>query len=742
MSYASFPNFVLRTPLYPVNFSKELTSKKTISDQDLKIILKESAIQEALFLASPPLYNELQKWLKDEIKDAKKEEKLKISLLKYLSRMSSRCTPFALFAGCAIGEFGDATKITIGDKNKHSRHTRLDMNYLVALSQDLAKEKHIKDQLLFYPNTSTYKVGNQLRYVEYQYKNTRRQHHISAVDDSNYLQRIFKIASHGATIVELAGCIIDQVITIEEATDFIEELIDCQLLVSELEPSVSGPEFLDQILKVLNKLRGVDHILLILKDVEKQLKKIDESIGNSVENYIAISKKLKELNTTFDLKYLFQTDLFIKTEAITLDTSVIDSVKRGLCISNKITLPPKDTFLNQFKETFYERFEEREVSLAKALDVEMGVGYKQNQASAELSPLVDDLILPRINGNNTQDIKWSTIHTIFQRKLLYAISNKAYTVTLTDDDFKDFNENWDDLPDTMSTLVELVEIDGEQKIKCSSIGGSSAANLLGRFCHGNEHLKKYTQQIIDFETNANNDKLLAEIVHLPESRTGNILMRPTLRDFEIPYLAKSLLENEKQVAINDLTVSVKNGKHIVLKSKKNNKEVLSHLTNAHNYTSNSLPVYQFLCDMQTQGKRGFLGINLGPFTKEYDFIPRIEYENLILSEATWNFKRTSISYLLEVMDSDKAFEAELLKFRELFNIPSFALFSEGDNELLINFENITSVKMLLHSVKKKDSFSLKEFLFSEDGLVKSKDGKNYYTNEMILSFYNANKGSI
>lgn len=739
MSYEPFPNFVLRTPLYPVNFIKGLTSKKTISDQDLKIILKESVIQEALFLASPPLYNELQKWLNVEINDHKKEEKLKYSLLKYLSRMSSRCTPFALFAGCTIGEFGDATKITIGDKNKHSRHTRLDMNYLVALSQDLSKERHIKDQLLFYPNTSIYKVGSQLRYVEYHYKNTRRQHHITAVDDLVYLQKVLKIASQGATIDELAKCIIELEITIEEATHFIEELIDCQLLVSELEPSVSGPEFLDQILKVLTKLKGVNHILTVLREVENQLKSIDRGIGNPVENYISISKKLRELNTTFDLKYLFQTDLFITTETATLDSSIIDSVKRGFVIFNKISQPPKDTFLKQFKEAFYERFEEREVPLAKALDVEMGIGYKQNQNSGEVNPLIDDIILPPVNGDTVQDIKWSPVDSVIQKKLLRAMAEKEYIIKITDNDFKGFDENWNNLPDTMSAMVEIVNIGGKQKIKCSNLGGSSAGNLLGRFCHGDERLNQYTRQIIDFESEANQNKLLAEIVHLPESRTGNILMRPTFRKFEIPYLAKSVLNKENQLPIEDLMVSVKNGNFISLRSKKHNKEVIPHLTNAHNYSANALPVYQFLCDMQTQNKRDYMGINLGPFTNEYDFIPRIEYEDLILSEAIWNLKKPDIEPLLKVMDSNQVFSLALKKFKQEKRIPQFVLLTDGDNELLINFENLTSVRMLLQTVKKRPHFKLTEFLFNENGIVKSTDGKEYYTNQVVLSFYNSKK---
>jgi hypothetical protein len=48
------------------------------------------------------------------------------------------------------------------------------------------------------------------------------------------------------------------------------------------------------------------------------------------------------------------------------------------------------------------------------------------------------------------------------------------------------------------------------------------------------------------------DKILAEIVHIPESRTGNILRRPILRDYEIAYLSNSGVSRDYTLDINDL----------------------------------------------------------------------------------------------------------------------------------------------------------------------------------------------
>ncbi|WP_299885420.1 lantibiotic dehydratase family protein [uncultured Lacinutrix sp.] len=737
--YKSFTNYILRTPLFSFSSYKLLTSNQIIGDDDFINLFNNPVINEALFLASPSFYEEIKRWLNGEIEDKKKVEKLKFSILKYITRMSSRCTPFGLFAGCAVGSFGENTKIEVDGANKNERHTRLDMNYLVSLSQDLVKNDTIRAQLLFTPNSSIYNIGNQLRYIEYKYFNSKRQHQIVAVDDSEYLNAVLKKASEGAKLEDLAKILVNDDISIEEAKEFIDELVYSQLLISELEPAVSGPEFLDQIYSVLKKLDNIDDILITLQKADEKLSIIDKTIGNNPKDYIKLSEFLEQLKTTFDLKFLFQSDLVLNCNENTINKEIIEDIKKGLTLFNKITIPPQTTLLSKFKDAFYERYEEREVMLSNALDVEIGIGYKQGQNSGDVNPLVDDLIIPgKTSKHNVSDIKWSSINALFQKLLIKALKEDAYTITLDANDFKDLDVNWNDLPDTFSSMVELIIENGKEKIKISSAGGSSAANLLGRFCHGDEKLHNYTQKIIDTETKINNNKLLAEIAHLPESRVGNILMRPDLREYEIPYLAKSIKPKAQQLPIDDLMLSVKNNRTLYLRSKKHNKEVRPHLTNAHNYSGNaSLPIYHFLSDLQTQNIRGGIALNLGPFASDYEFLPRIEYLNLILHDATWNLKKTHIEPLQKTINSDKDLLLAIQTLRDTLKIPQFVMLADGDNELLINFDNITSVKMLLNTVNKRSSFKLTEFLFSNEGIVTKKE--EYYTNQVIVSFYNAQK---
>ena len=83
-----------------------------MADSDFKVLLKNTVLREAIYLASPELYTQILKWENDELKGVKKIEKLKYSILKYFTRITTRCTPFGLFAACGVGEFSNETTIT------------------------------------------------------------------------------------------------------------------------------------------------------------------------------------------------------------------------------------------------------------------------------------------------------------------------------------------------------------------------------------------------------------------------------------------------------------------------------------------------------------------------------------------------------------------------------------------------------------------------------------------------------
>jgi len=138
-------------------------------------------------------------------------------------------------------------------------------------------------------------------------------------------------------------------------------------------------------------------------------------------------------------------------------------------------------------------------------------------------------------------------------------------------------------------------------------------------------------------------------------------------------------------------------------------------------------------DLQTQGLRGGLRLDLGPFEDQYEFLPRIVFENIILRNASWNLKKERISSLVKHKNNADQLLKELGILRDSLQIPQYVLLIEGDNELLINLNNATSIRMLLDIVHKRPEFKLIEFLFGKSGVMTNQS--DYFTNQVIISFY-------
>lgn len=719
--YQFFGEYVVRTPIFSrKNFQQAVSNKDEITNAQLKEIYTNPKFQEAVYLASPNLHNELSKWIHSEKKFSTKEyQKLKHTLLKYYSRISTRCTPFGLFSAVGLGRFSVGTSSILNNKTDHCqlssndllRDTRLDMYFLVSLAQYFVQRPDIRKKLLFYPNNSIYKVGSRIRYMEYQYVRGKREYIISLVPLSEELQQVLDFSKHGRTLEDIAGIIINNEITKNEAAEFVEELIDNQILVSELEPNVSGQDFLDEIISVLYNI-GAKNEAEILILIKYKLNELDQNIGHPLSKYIEIEKFIKSFAIEYQPKYLFQTDLYNK-DLFDLSFEWKKQLKKAIGFLNKITLNQRENDFSKFKKAFNERFETEEVPLLHVLDNEAGIGYKQNVSAKGIHSYLEDLIFPASQNNQNKNIEFTAFQQILNEKVQEALLDNQYSIELCDEDFKDFEEKWDDMPDTISIMAEIISDNNQEKLFLSSSTGNSAANLLGRFCSEKSEVQNLTKIITQKEQELNPDKILAEIIHLPEARIGNVIRRPTLRLYEIPYLAQSILPAENQISVEDLYISLKNDR-IVLRSKKLDKEIKPYLTNAHNYYTNTLPVYHFLSDLYSQNTRSGLYFSWGGLEHIYKFLPRVEYDNVILSKARWKISERDISTLDLLNSSKEDYLAKVKNWRNKRKIPVWIQWVKFDNNLAINLENYDMAEIFIQSVKSEKSIIIEEFLYNEN----------------------------
>lgn len=733
--YRNFNKYVLRAPLFSLNYFLNLTSDNDVSDADLFKEFNNPVIREAIFLASPVLYTQIEKWCSNKIKSEKEELKIKISFLKYLSRISSRPTPFGIFAGTCIGNISNSNSIILDSKN-NSRKTRLDMSLTALLIKIIEKDISIKRQLLYYPNTTIYKIANQIRYVECIYINQKLKHQVVEVEDDEYLSEILSSCKKGMYISDLTKVLQKKDIQEDEANNFIEQLIENQILVSEIRQTVSGEETIDRLLTLLEKIETNGLIKKNLLLIKEKLSKLDSKLGNNIELYSEIIETLKLIGITTDEKYIFQTDMFLNPLKNLISKDVESILNETLLLLNKISNTKENSNLTNFKNAYIERYENKEMPLSLVLDEEIGLGYPLNSNGGEINLLVDDLSFNVKPQNKYKNIEWSALDSILLKKMSESIEKKLYTIELFDHEFVDFSNNWNNLSDTFSTITQIVTLNGEQKIVMDSIIGSSAGNLLGRFCSGNHEINQFVEEIIDCEETLNPNKIIAEIVHLPENRTGNILMRPSFRKYEIPYLSHSTIKIENQISIDDIVISITNNE-IILKSKIENLEILPRLTNAHNFRTSSLPVYRFLCDMQFYKKKPFLNFEWGSLNTEFSFLPRVIYKDAILSTAKWILDSKEITILESLKKEDDKIK-KISNWRLYKNIPQYAYLVDGDNKILLNFLNLSCINILFSEINFKQKIIFEEFLFI-DNICKDKTTKENFVNEVIFSFVKNHK---
>lgn len=721
--YQFFNNFVARAHILSYRHFQKLFSQEEFDENKIKDIFSNALLQEAIYLASPNLYKELFKWISQEKQFSKKEQQRLINtFLKYFSRMSSRCTPFGLFSGVGLGTFGNENSTMCVNTSQKFRDTKLDMHFLGALSQHLLTIPKIKKNILFFPNSSIYKIGKKIRYLEYESKNGKRDYIISSAPFSEELKTIMDFSKDGKTFDQLISTLTNDEFSQDDVQEYVVELIDNQVLISELEPNVSGDDFLDILILILERIEASNEKEILIS-IKNKMIALDLHFGNPDLVYLEIEELIKKLNVNYDQNYLFQTDLYFDQKN-QLSYLWKKELKKGISILNKITEASEQSYLNDFKKAFYKRFENEEIQLSYAMDTEVGIGYRQDLSTLGVHPYVEDLIIPSLKQKQKLEIKLNSFQILLNQKLQGALLEKCTLINLVDEDLEDFDENWVDLQETMSFMTEIISKGGQEKLYLNH-GSGSAGKLLGRFCSEKSDIRNFVKEISIKEQELNSSKILAEIIHLPESRIGNILRRPLIRDFEIPYLGNSILPKESQISIDDLYLSIRNNK-LILRSKRLNKEIVPCLTNAHNYSTNSLPTYHFLSDFSTQDTRSSLLFHWGGLFHIYNFFPRVEYRNIILSKAKWKISLQEINHFVSLMNDKEQLMNEVKNWRKKRQVPEWIQWIKSDNTLLINLENSGLLTMFLSSIKDEKTVIIEEFLKYE---------KSDFTNQFIFSIY-------
>ncbi|HEX3127496.1 MAG TPA: lantibiotic dehydratase, partial [Thermoanaerobaculia bacterium] len=748
---------VLRTPLLPfeemeawsagllspgyeehdeAGLAQAIAHDRTLLRERLRVLIERPEIREALALASPDLLAGLRHW--QQAPESRKGRRAEHALVRYLLRMVSRPTPFGLFAGWTAGTLGERTRLELAERGACRRHSRLDMFYLFRLWDLLRRHPGLRAETLFRPNSSLYEAAGRLRYAEArQYLHVRR-YHLVAVESFDALKETLERAAAGARLQELAEALVagDPEVDLEDATAFLHDLVDSQILVPDPGLPLTGEETTPALLRQLAGLPSLAEVRERLARAGRELADLDAGgLGADPQRYPAIARGLEPLGAPVDLWRMVQVDLIKPAREAVLGRDVADEIRRGVDVLHRICPQSGDpATLVEFRRAFRERYGEgREMPLLEVLDEEIGIGFgRLTKASADASPLLAELrFYPR---HQASPVPWSSRENHLLGLLTDALAQGRMEVELTESDLETLAAPsqyplQDALPDAFAVSVAL----GNNRILLEHAWGPSGARLIGRLCHLDERIDAGVRAHLAAEEAHAPEAIYAEIVHLPTGRVGNLLARPVLRSYEIPYLGVSGAPRERQIPVQDLTVTVE-GDRVRLRSRSLGREVVPRLTASLSTVYESLGLYRLMGALQEQGRASHLGWSWTPLNK-VPFLPRVVLGRLVLSRARWLVAPEEIAPLARARDALGAARCRLARrWRQERRIPRFVLQVEAENALLLDLDNPLCLDSFVELVKGRTEIVLTEPFPAPDGLGAVHGPEGRFFHEILVLF--------
>ncbi|MDQ4096289.1 MAG: lantibiotic dehydratase, partial [Actinomycetota bacterium] len=416
---------------------------------------------------------------------------------------------------------------------------------------------------------------------------------------------------------------------------------------------------------------------------------------------------------------LLQVDMVKPAVAATLGPAVVHELQGAIRVLHQLCAPPKDEDLRRFRDAFLVRYEDREVPLTEALDEDIGIGFASDALEDLSSPLLAGLEFP---PPSSEPAAWTARDEYLLAKVSEALREGQDELRLDREDLVALARLASDpapLPDAVEVVATLIgssctAVDGgDFRLLVHGVNGPPGARLLGRFCHVDDRLHRLVAGDLRREEACRPDAAFAEIVHLPEGRLGNILCRPVLRSFEIPYLGGSGAAPDAQLPITDLFVSVRDNR-VVLTSRRLGREVVPRLTTAHNFGYRTLGVYRFLCALQGQGAATSLHWDWGPLARS-PYLPRVTLGRLVLARSQWTLRGSEL--------------VDLPRHR----LPKMVVLADGDNELLCDLDHPLSLAALRQQLKGRNSATLLE-LFPGPGELCVTGSEGRYAHELVVPF--------
>ncbi len=689
------PSLAVRTSTQETN--KYPTNINTKEPLDLiRELWLDPILQEAVILASPNLANAINKVLRDEESiPNKKIMTLRRSLLKYAIRISTRPTPFGLFAAVSSTSFGNEFLVI---SNEGVKSARIAQSIVMKLQN---KAEMTLENFCVSINPTTFIHGDRLHAALSNLKtestNSRVDVRINPALDFilNENPNSMEIGTLRTLLIQKFG---------ESNRDKIhglpKELIRINVLVTDISSSAFDSDPAEKLIKFFPD--ELDPLIDLIDRYSAT------PLGSGQGELLLILEKLGKFHIS-EIQRGIQVDYQARLEGNVPNSlkEIVPTVFDGLC--RLTSIPSGSPNLSAHADRFLEKYGETEVSLLDALDLTAGIGmpagyetssHKQERVSHRTTPELTSLLSYLIEESRSCRKESVEISPELVSKIPYAGK----------------------LPSSADLFIEMHENNQETQYALGATGVAfPAGRSIGRFGWGNKIFKDQVKKYATHDQKYNSSDLILQLEYLTNSAVANDLFLSPLAYDNVLILTKPSSEACSVRTVHDLLLGVHDGKFYVRDILSQKRVIFRRLNLVTSELTTDL--VRFLEDISNDGfcKPSW---SWGALEGLLDFYPGVTYAGIQLSSAKWRIP-TEVKNTKDLKD-----------WMQAKRIPRYLLAGEGDNQLLVDSQDETHLDLLMREVKPGYSLVQKALDPKMLGYARSKEGESSLSTEVIVSVLN------
>lgn len=670
---------VVRAPLLPIEEYLALAPRSDWPADTAPgtMVPADPRVQRALAVGGGDLIRALER----PCADPRTRRRLASTLLRYLIRMSSRPTPFGLFAGVALAEWGSHTDLEIACTAPAVR-TRPDMGWLLDFVAAMEQRGEIRTQLRWFANPAAFvHAGRVFLGERAPLGDSAEAGQPISLRATAAVRRVLEYAGTPVPHRDLVGELTAAFgVPAERAHRLLDQLWEQTLLLSELRPPLTVGDPARWVAQRLAAVPAAGAEAAALTELLDQLADWDR-LGHdqAAAGYPKLVAQAQSIHAAPTPKGPFQTDMATALAGSAISRAVADEAARTAELLLRLTAwPTGPAQLDSYRSAFLDRYgAEREVPLLELIDPELGLG----------APGRFDSAAPQHSRRPLRDRTLTDL-------ALGAIRDRRQVVELDAATLADLELQPADPAKVPSSLdislfvvaasAAAVDAGEFQVVVGPNMGASVAGRVLGRFADMiGPRAETALRTAAAAEAACRPGLLWAEASYLPRpGRLANVAIRPRTRDWELTYDTGPSAPADRSIPLSELLVGVRDDRFVV-RWPAAGQDIVA--CAGHMLNSQVAPAaLRFLDEINRYGRSMPTTFDWGP-AAGFPFVPRVQIGRIVLSPARWRLLSD------ELTTRGTVFADTFAAWRERWQPPRYVYLAVADHRLLLDLDNPAQV---------------------------------------------------